>query len=303
MSCRGRSRARARRRFSKCFRPNSTLTASLSRAPDSTLAAVCDRYEKRIRFCSPVVRSLLSSVRSNATIPDETQLHRLFPLTASVTSFSASATSFLKSIRQLMNDDDELVKMCLTARERRLGSLEQSALDAELEAGKAFDAPTDHDASEAATALSPAKWEPPSEHIDELEELLQLYHRRMSGIRADCEALLHSVDSAQQILRLNLATYRNHLIRVNLQLSMVMAGLGIGTFGAGIFGMNLVSGVEEAPYWFVGVAVTSALSGAAFAKWFAIYAKRTAPSGESLSAMVRVPPPRLHGTYCGARRA
>lgn len=33
--------------------------------------------------------------------------------------------------------------------------------------------------------------------------------------------------------------YRNHLIHVNLQLAILTTGLGMGTFVAGLFGMNL----------------------------------------------------------------
>lgn len=36
-----------------------------------------------------------------------------------------------------------------------------------------------------------------------------------------------------------MSNYRNHLIEVNLQLTMLTAGIGIGTFFAGVFGMNL----------------------------------------------------------------
>jgi hypothetical protein len=50
--------------------------------------------------------------------------------------------------------------------------------------------------------------------------------------------------------KINLDNYRNRIIYINLHLSMFGVGLALATTVAGVFGMNLTSGLEEHPSLF-----------------------------------------------------
>lgn len=233
-------------------------------AVEMCLSSVVDKYAKRVRFCTPVVRTLLASVRSQTHVPDERQLHRLFPLNQSIEQFSVSSAELIKCIKVLLADDDELAKMCLTAHRRAVQSIADDAAAAGTVGGV-----TREEAMSSATAAGIASLvEPTRLELDDLEELLQLYHRRISGINQDTNALLSNIASAQQIVKINLGNHRNHLIHVNLKLTMLTAGVSIGTFTAGVFGMNLHSGLEEVPVLFYGVTGFSIVLGAMFYAYY-----------------------------------
>lgn len=44
--------------------------------------------------------------------------------------------------------------------------------------------------------------------------------------------------------------YRNKILNLNLNLSIIQVSLAFGTFLTGAFGMNLLSGMETIPYVF-----------------------------------------------------
>lgn len=79
--------------------------------------------------------------------------------------------------------------------------------------------------------------------------------------------------------------YRNHLIGVNLQLAMLTSALGCGTFVAGVFGMNLFSGLEQAPNLFYYVAGGSVALGAVFYLTYRAYTNATMPSLNRVTAV------------------
>jgi magnesium transporter len=59
-----------------------------------------------------------------------------------------------------------------------------------------------------------------------------------------------------------MAGYRNRLIRMNVNIGIVGVATGITTTIAGLFGMNLISGVEESSIAFVAVTAGSVTTAA-----------------------------------------
>lgn len=124
-----------------------------------------------------------------------------------------------------------------------------------------------------------------------VELLLEEYGRQLNSILLEIDYLLQRVQSKQDILALSMDAYRNRMIRMNLYLSIAGVSLGFGTgkirkqadatiiafmFAqcmflmtfclavAGFFGMNLISGLEEAPGVFEMVILSSCLFGGGF---------------------------------------
>mmetsp|Transcript_1806 Transcript_1806/g.4197 ORF Transcript_1806/g.4197 Transcript_1806/m.4197 type:complete len:518 (-) Transcript_1806:304-1857(-) len=88
---------------------------------------------------------------------------------------------------------------------------------------------------------------------DEIELMLENYLQIIDGVQIGIRDLDEDLDSAQSSVSLRLSTAQNKLLGVDLFVSGLTAASTIGALIAGLFGMNLNSGVSEAPYWFWAV--------------------------------------------------
>ncbi|KAI0938491.1 hypothetical protein AcW1_010255 [Taiwanofungus camphoratus] len=145
---------------------------------------------------------------------------------------------------------------------RRLASflnrakLVQAALDEVLE----------QDEDLAAMYLSDKKNDAPrklSDH-DELEVLLESFSKQVEEIVNEAENTQSNVQSTQEIVELILDSNRNALLALDLKVSILTMGIGIGTLVAGLFGMNLKSHLEESTYGFVFMSILSTVFAAGF---------------------------------------
>jgi len=91
---------------------------------------------------------------------------------------------------------------------------------------------------------------------EEIELLLEAYLQAVDGTFSQAKLLNKEIDSAMDLLMLRLDTARNSLLRIDLMVSSITSVAAVGALVAGIFGMNLSSGVEDTPHWFWGVAST-----------------------------------------------
>lgn len=89
---------------------------------------------------------------------------------------------------------------------------------------------------------------------EEIELLLENYVQAVDGIFSQAQLLGEEVESAMSILMLRLDTVRNELLQVDLCISTVSLVAGVGAVIAGIFGMNLHSGIESDTFqmWYIG---------------------------------------------------
>ena len=94
-----------------------------------------------------------------------------------------------------------------------------------------------------------------------VELLLESYHRRLRRVARTLRELRAEVARARDVARVTVDLRRNHIIEFNLHLSMAAVGLAATTSVAGLFGMNLASGYEDAAGGFAAVTLASALLG------------------------------------------
>lgn len=85
---------------------------------------------------------------------------------------------------------------------------------------------------------------------EEVELLLENYAQSIDGTVAKVKNTLGEIDSAMSAIALRLDTARNKLLGVDLLVNSVTSVAAMGALFAGLFGMNLSSGVEDAPNWF-----------------------------------------------------
>ncbi|KAE9361068.1 hypothetical protein PF008_g1388 [Phytophthora fragariae] len=91
---------------------------------------------------------------------------------------------------------------------------------------------------------------------EEAEVLIENYLQDIFSTRTQADLMQHRITNTESLVMLKLDSMRNYLLRVDLVFSLMTISLSVGTLLAGVFGMNLASGVEDAWGWFWGVAIT-----------------------------------------------
>jgi len=163
---------------------------------------------------------------------DRDKFMRLLHRSRKLTSFQNRAKLVQEALEEVLGQDEDLVAMYLT--DKRNGIQRE---------------PRDH---------------------QELEDLLESFAKQVEEIVNETETTQSNVQSTQEIVELILDSNRNALLTLDLKISIITMGLGVGTLIAGLFGMNLKSHFEENSYAFL---VMSGLS-LAFAGVCCIYAIR-----------------------------
>ncbi|KAM7055113.1 magnesium transporter MRS2 homolog, mitochondrial isoform 1-T1 [Molossus nigricans] len=110
------------------------------------------------------------------------------------------------------------------------------------------------DEEELLEELCLSKWSDPEvfeqssagiDHAEEMELLLENYHRLAEDLSHAARELRALIDDSQSIIFINLDSHRNVMMRLNLQLTMGTFSLSLfGLIGVA-FGMNLESSLEE----------------------------------------------------------
>ncbi|KAG7381744.1 hypothetical protein PHYPSEUDO_005686 [Phytophthora pseudosyringae] len=90
---------------------------------------------------------------------------------------------------------------------------------------------------------------------EEAEVLIENYLQDIFSTRTTAELLQHRIANTESLVTLKLDSKRNYLLRVQLIFSLVSINISVGTLISGVFGMNLTSGLADAPGWFLGVVI------------------------------------------------
>eukprot|EP00698_Gefionella_okellyi_P002212 TRINITY_DN12032_c0_g1_i1.p1 TRINITY_DN12032_c0_g1~~TRINITY_DN12032_c0_g1_i1.p1 ORF type:complete len:461 (-),score=100.09 TRINITY_DN12032_c0_g1_i1:34-1416(-) len=187
---------------------------------DTALDSICTSFEAQYRRLTPI----LSTVTGQLSLEvNEDSLHVLLPLTNSISEFEYRIKDAAECVQSLLNSDEDMAALFLTKR--------------------------------SLTGVS----RPVAEH-EEAELLLESYARQLDDASGKVLQMKQEITNSKEIVALDMDRNRNRIIRLNL--FMTMSSLSLSTIGvtAGIFGMNLVSGLEAAQYAFPIVTGVSALS-------------------------------------------
>ncbi|CAJ1968864.1 unnamed protein product [Cylindrotheca closterium] len=185
---------------------------------EAVLKDTVDTYFRRIALFEPIVEGFLTRV-GEEVFSEQGGVQQLVPLKDSLQSFEMEVKKSLECLESLLNDDEEMIQLLLT---------EQAAA---IDSGVPVDL----------------------ERHQNVEMLVGIYARQLSNLQHEIDYLLGRVQSKQEFVTLALAGYRNRLVRMNVHIGIVGVSTGMITTIAGLFGMNLVSGIEESQIAFVMV--------------------------------------------------
>ncbi|ETI29552.1 hypothetical protein G647_02005 [Cladophialophora carrionii CBS 160.54] len=139
-------------------------------------------------------------------------LDRVFERTRALSKIEQKARLVRDTIRDVLDADDDLAGMYLTDRL----------------AGKPHDV-SDH---------------------QEAEYMLEAYHKAADTLVEAAQAVIDILRKKENTFRSSLAVQRNQIMFLEARIAIHTLGLAAGTMVAGLFGMNLVNYLEEAPYGF-----------------------------------------------------
>ncbi|KAI0894126.1 cora-domain-containing protein [Annulohypoxylon nitens] len=160
---------------------------------------------------------------------DRHKLRILLVLSKRVSTFEQKAKLVRDAIEELLEADDDLADMYLTEKTRDI----HRELD-------------DH---------------------TEVEMLLESYHKLCDEIVQEAQNLVSSIRNTEEIIRAILDANRNSLMLLDLKFSVGTLGLAMGTFIAGLYGMNLENFIEETHWGFAAVTGVSIV----FSLWVCKY--------------------------------
>ncbi|KAG6235310.1 magnesium ion transporter [Claviceps purpurea] len=146
---------------------------------------------------------------------DRDKLRVLLILSKRLSTFEQKAKLVRDALEELLEADDDLAAMYLTEKTRNV----HRALD-------------DH---------------------TEVEMLLESYNKLTDEIVQEAGNLVSGIRNTEEIVRAILDANRNALMLLDLKFSVGTLGLAMGTFLAGLYGMNLENFIEETNWGFVFV--------------------------------------------------
>lgn len=185
---------------------------------EAVLRDTVDTFTRRIRIFEPIVDDFLA--RAASDVFSDAGVLQLVPLKDSLQNFELQVKQCLECLTSILNDDYLMLNLLLTEQ------VEARAKGAEVDFQR-------------------------HEHV---ELMLSVYSRQIQNQQQEIQYMLGRLQSKQEFVALALAGYRNRLVRMNINLGIVSVATGVTTAVSGLFGMNLVNGLEESSVAFFLVA-------------------------------------------------
>jgi len=172
----------------------------------------------------------------------QVDLKQLLPIQRSLTELTADVKETSEAIKAVSDDDAALAALCLSdrssAKENRRPMLPQMG-----DGGRVQQTPAMYRGA----------------------GLLESYQRQVQSMDGELRELEENIDTVREVWHMSLDNTRNRTLQLNLMISIASFAAVMSTVPASFFGMNLHSGIEEAPdllWWVAGGCL--ALSSATF---------------------------------------
>ncbi|CBQ68736.1 related to LPE10-strong similarity to Mrs2p [Sporisorium reilianum SRZ2] len=200
------------------------------RALESILVSVLDA----LRIELGVVRSWTSGVLEELDDDvDREKLRTLLQVSRKLTAFLSRGKAVKNAVVEVLENEEDMQLMYLS----------------EPASARSSDTASPTPSPSAPSTTDPA---PDPSAMDELELLLESFDKQVEEVVAETTQLHSDITNTQEVVELILDNNRNKLLALDLKTSIATMGISAGTLWAGLFGMNLRSGMEEMD-WAFGV--------------------------------------------------
>ncbi|KAI8055324.1 Mg2+ transporter protein cora-like protein [Syncephalis plumigaleata] len=157
---------------------------------------------------------------------DRDKLKELLQYSKRLARFEQKTLNIRDAVLEVLEEDEDLTEMCLTSKKNNRENI--------------------------------------NDYHEDIELLMETYLKQIEEIANVASSLTANMRTTEDIVNIMLDSQRNSLLLFELRLAMVTMGLTGGAFIASIFGMNLLSTLENNPYAFFVVSGT-AVAAASFA--------------------------------------
>ncbi|KAI9863153.1 MAG: magnesium ion transporter [Trichoglossum hirsutum] len=161
----------------------------------------------------------------------------------------------VRVLRELEEDIDRDKLRHLLVYSKKLGTFEQKAKLVRDAIEELLEADDDL-AAMYLTAKSKGEERGEKDHT-EVEMLLESYHKVCDEIVQNSGNLVSNIRNTEEIVKAILDANRNSLMLLDLKFSIGTLGMGSGAFIAALYGMNLKNFIEESDFGFIGVSLWS----------------------------------------------
>ncbi|ORX95776.1 cora-domain-containing protein [Basidiobolus meristosporus CBS 931.73] len=183
------------------------------RALEAIMISVVSSLQSEMEVLVSLVTNLLSYLEESI---DRDKLKELLQYSKRLSKFEQRTLNIRDAILEVLEQDEDLEAMYLTAKKEGLQNLASQSDDVEL--------------------------------------LLETYLKQVEEIANTVAAVSANTKTTEDIVNIILDSQRNNLLLLELKITMGTLGLGAGSFVACLFGMNLTSFYEDNPYAFSMVA-------------------------------------------------
>ncbi|KAL9933336.1 hypothetical protein V8E36_008054 [Tilletia maclaganii] len=184
------------------------------RALETALSSALDALRSELYLTSDMVHHLLESLDSHI---NRENLGMLLQYSRKVNAFLRRAQGVKTAASEVLESDADMALMYLT----------------DAQAGHPRD--------------------PNTSSVEELELLLESFEKQVEEVVSEAESMSSNIQNTQEVVELILDSNRNDLLNLDLRTSLTTLAVSSGTLVSGLFGMNLLSHLEENAYAFYGV--------------------------------------------------
>ncbi|KAK9729787.1 magnesium ion transporter [Basidiobolus ranarum] len=188
------------------------------RALEAIMISVVSSLQSEMEVLVSLVTNLLSYLEESI---DRDKLKELLQYSKRLSKFEQRTLNIRDAILEVLEQDEDLEAMYLTAKKEGRENLASQSDDVEL--------------------------------------LLETYLKQVEEIANTVAAVSANTKTTEDIVNIILDSQRNNLLLLELKITMGTLGLGAGSFVACLFGMNLTSFYEDNPYAFSVVAGSSSI--------------------------------------------
>eukprot|EP00898_Chlorokybus_atmophyticus_P008487 jgi/Chlat1/863/Chrsp107S01342 len=183
------------------------------RALEALLDYACEELKRRAEAIEAQVGPILKLMAKHAEGADLIGTQELLPLKTELAELENEVNQLKAALDELLKNDEDMAAMYLTVK-------------------------------------TSAGHQRRTDQHQEMEELLETMLKRVSETAITIHGIHRNVSATEEAVRLMLASARNTLIKTELFFTIATFAVACGAVVTGVFGMNLVTHMENNPYAF-----------------------------------------------------